>query len=161
MKKGFLFAALVAVVALVTAVAAYAADYRPPPTGSGATGPDVTASFIAGTSSNVCLGGQKRDGTDGDLVSGTYPFTFEGFAGSITLDVRNTPQGKVFDFYTDDISNHFVTSIAVKGGPFGANWYNYGAAKQAGADDGLHSPFNTNSGKWYGLSHICVFTDKK
>jgi hypothetical protein len=169
-KRTFLVA-LFAAAALVAAVAAIGADYRD------AGGPEVGPSTVGGHVSNACDGGQKLDGTDGDLVDGTYPFFFYGtgpapdfvpnypWPGTITIDVRNTSGGKVFDFYTDAINGHFVTSIYVKGGPAGSSFYNYAGATPAildvGADDGLHSPYNSNSGKWYGLSHICVFTDKK
>lgn len=148
---------VVGVAALATAVVATAADYR------GDGGPEVAPSFVAGHVSNECEGGQKVEVAGGDLVSGYYNLSFEGFAGWIQLFVNNTSSGKTFDFRTDAPNAHFVTSIYVKGGPFGSNLYNYAGAgiNDVGADNGLHSPLNANNGKWYGLSHICVFTDKK
>jgi hypothetical protein len=100
-----------------------------------------------------CTGATKT----GNLVSGTYAVSFGGFAGSVTVTVSNTAQGPEFSFATDSAS-HLVTSVVVKGGP-NANLYDYGAPGVA-SDTGLHSPLNTN-GKWYGLSHVCFFTEKK
>lgn len=134
------------------------------PTTARPDGTAVSPSFVAGHTSNRCVGGQKLDGSadggaTGDLDSGVYAFTFAGFAGTLTITVVQTAGGPTFTFVSDN-PTHLVTSIYVKGGPFGANFYNYGAAGIA-HDDGLHSPLNLNSGKWYGLSDICVFTDKR
>ena len=110
-----------------------------------------TGTFIPGNPS--CAGGTKID----PVADGTYPVSFGGFAGSITIDASSTAAGPVFSFQTDNAS-HVVTAIVVKGGP-NALLYTYSPG--VSSDSGLHSPFNANSGKWYGLSHICFFTAKK
>jgi uncharacterized repeat protein (TIGR01451 family) len=66
---------------------------------------------------------------------------------SVTIDVRDTSAGQVFDF----TSNIPVDSVFVKGGPVG-NFYDYDPS--ASADTGLHAPVNPNNGLYYGLSHI-------
>ena len=155
MRKLIVFALLVGVAAFATTGVALA-DHDPP------DGPADVPSFIPGKVSNKCDGGQKLDGVNGDITSGTYAFSFEGFAGSLTITVVQTAQGPTFTFVSDH-PTHLVTSIYVKGGPDGANFYDYSAQPFGGLahDDGLHSGLNSNNGKWYGLSHICVFTDKK
>jgi uncharacterized repeat protein (TIGR01451 family) len=85
--------------------------------------------------------------------SGTFGASFGGAAGSITVTVRNTSSGQVFDFATDSAS-HLVTLVTVKGGS-NANIYNYGVPGVA-SDTDLHAP--DNGGKWYGLSHLCFGT---
>ena len=158
MKKVLFLGGLVAAIALV--VAGFAVAVAGAPSGDG-----VQPTEVAMQVSNACDGGQKLDGDadggpTGDLDSGTYPFSFEGFPGTITITVRNTSAGKVFDYVTDH-PTHLITSMYVKGGPT-ANFYNYlptPGGQQA--DTGLHSPVNANNGKYYGLSHICVFLDKK
>lgn len=160
MKKAVFLAVLVG--ALVTAGIAFA-DHDPP------DGPEVTPTFISGRVSNVCEGGQKLDGSEdggptGDLDSGTYPFVFfdasgNPFPGTIQIIVSQGSGGPQFTFITDHPS-HVVSSIYVKGGPDGANLYNYSSLGGLAHDDGLHSPNRTNT-RWYGLSHICVFADKK
>jgi hypothetical protein len=130
--------------------------------------------------SNACDGGTKIEGVDGDVVSGDYPITFDGFADTIRITVTQTSEGPSFAFRVLDFpQDHVVTSVLVKGGPqaIGANWYDYAAegpwdadgeppvnvvAPGVSNDDGLHSPLNlkNKNGKWYGLSHICFFTDK-
>jgi hypothetical protein len=142
--------------------------------------PEVTPSIAQAGMSNACEGGTKIEGVDGDVVSGDYPMTFDGFSDTVRITVTQTDQGPTFAFrvlnYPDD---HVMTSVLVKGGPLavGSNWYDYGSAGPWDAngeppinvvapgvsnDDGLHSPLNTKNknGKWYGLSHICFFTDK-
>lgn len=73
----------------------------------------------------------------------------------VDLDIYTTGMGLEFDWS----SNLGVDVVVVKGGPK-ANVYRYDPA--ATADTGLHSPFNPNSGKWYGLSHIsfCYFPNE-
>ena len=84
--------------------------------------------------------------------SGTYALP-DG--GTITITVRDTTAGKVFDFTT---SGAEIDSIVVKGGP---NYHVYIFAPAVESAEGLHSPFNPNSGKWYGLSHLCIEGTKK
>ena len=160
MSKAWFLTVLVGAVSLVTAGIALAAH-------SPANGPAVAPSFVYGKDSNACVGGQKLDGdadggATGDIDSGTYPLTFDGYAGSVTITVSQGTGGPQFTFVTDNAS-HVLTSVYVKGGPYGANLYDYGAAGIA-HDDGLHSGWwkdDATSGKWYGLSHLCFFTDKK
>ena len=93
-------------------------------------------------------------GTKIDPVnSGTYPVSFGADPGSITITVRQTAAGDVFDFQTDSAS-HLVTSVGVKGGPVDPVVYSPDAA--SGTD--LHSAANPSSGKWYGLSYLCLHT---
>ena len=92
------------------------------------------------------------------VVSGTYPVPFGTAVGSITLTVRDTDDGQVFDFQTDDPS-HIATSIVVKGGPAFVTYDEtnpWTGTAWSGTD--LHAPFNPESGKWYGLSHVCFST---
>ncbi len=158
MSKAWFLTVLVGAVSLVTAGIALA-DH------SSADGPAVAPSFVYGKVSNACVGGQKLDGSadggaTGDIDSGTYPLTFDGFAGSVTITVSQGSGGPQFTFVTDNAS-HVLSSVYVKGGPYGANLYEY--AGGIAHDDGLHSGWwkNSSTTKWYGLSHLCFFTDKK
>jgi len=111
----------------------------------------TSATAVSGNPS--CVGGTKIE----PVADGTYAVSFGGFAGTITIDVSSSAAGTVFSFVTDN-SSHVVTSILVKGGP-NALLYTYSPGTTA--DSGLHSPDNPNSGKYYGLSHLCFFTAKK
>ena len=133
-KFSALLAALVMAFSVVTANAA-----------------SVAPTFVAGNP--ACADGTKIE----PVADGTYAISFSGFAGTITIDVRQTAQGPVFDFDTDS-ADHLVTSVTVKGGP-NANLYTY--PNGVSSDDGLHSPLNPNNGKWYGLSHLCFDVEKK
>ena len=151
---------LVAAVALVTAGGALA-DHDPP------DGSAVAPVFVPGKVSNDCAGGTKLDGSEdggptGDLDSGVYVFSIGGFTFNLQITVVQTAMGPTFTFQSLDPSE-FLTGIYVKGGPNGSNFYDYSGQPGGGLghDDGLHSPLNSNSGKWYGLSHICFFADKK
>ena len=93
------------------------------------------------------------DSTKIDPVEdGTYALVG---GGSITIDVRSTAMGKVFDFSASDAT---VGAIVVKGGP---NYHTYIFPPDTTEDTGLHSPLNLNNGKWYGLSHLCIESTKK
>lgn len=88
------------------------------------------------------------------VESGTFPLSFDGLTGSVTVTVRNTDDGQVFDF---SFSGDFVAAgVIVKGGP-NANFYDYRPAGED-ADTNLHAPVNPSNNKFYGLSHIsfCV-----
>jgi len=161
MKRAVVLSALIAIAALVTAGIAIA--HHPP---GGAAGSLVEPTFVAGKVSNACEGGQKLDGSEdggptGDIDSGMYQLFFPDLDGGSTVDleiiVTQTSLGPTFTFISS--SGEVVTSMYVKGGPDGSNLYNYGAGG-AQHDDGLHSPVNSKNGKYYGLSHICVFADK-
>jgi hypothetical protein len=97
---------------------------------------------------NPACAGTKID----PVVSGTYALGFGSEAGSITISVSETAEGEVFDF-TTDAPNHVVTSVVVKGGPAFTAY-----AVNSSSGNGLHAPHNANSGKWYGLSHLCFTT---
>jgi len=86
------------------------------------------------------------------VASGTYALP-DG--GTITITVRDTTKGKVFDFTT---SGAEIDSIVVKGGT-GYNVYIFAPAVTSA--EGLHSPLNLNNNKWYGLSHLCIEGTKK
>jgi hypothetical protein len=76
---------------------------------------------------------------DGTYTDGTL---------SVTIDVRNTNLGQVFD-WTSNIIVHF---IFVKGGN-GGNLYDYRPAGDKG-DTGLHAPINAQNNRYFGLSHL-------
>jgi hypothetical protein len=89
------------------------------------------------------------------VVSGTYAIAYGSEAGSITITVRETPAGEVFDVETD-ASTHIVTTVVVKGGT-GFETYTFSPGANSATD--LHASTNPSSGTWYGLSHLCVSTD--
>jgi hypothetical protein len=82
-------------------------------------------------------------GADGTYSDGTL---------TVTIDVRDTPEGPVFDF----TSNIGIDAVFVKGGPDG-NLYTY--SPETTGDTGLHAPVNPGNGKYYGLSHISFCYD--
>ena len=61
----------------------------------------------------------------------------------------------MFDFTTDGATSG---AIVVKGGP-NHNVYIFAGGTEGA--DGLHSPLNPKNGKWYGLSHLCIESEKK
>lgn len=79
-----------------------------------------------------------------------------GTFGGVTISVYTTATGQEFDFSAAGL----VQAVIVKGGP-NANFYDYSALGGVSSDTGLHSPLNTKNGRWYGLSHLCVFFEKK
>jgi hypothetical protein len=97
---------------------------------------------------------QDGNPTCGELAPGTTEFkvqpvvdgTFTQGPLTVTIDVRDTPDGPVFDW----TSNIGINAIFVKGGDNG-NLYVYDPADTA--DTSLHAPVNP-SGKFAGLSHI-------
>ncbi len=103
-----------------------------------ASAASVTPVFISGNPS--CDGGIKID----PVVSGTYG------------PVRIVVSGSSFSFYT--VGDAVVSDVIVKGGP-NANWYHYDPPVTS--DTGLTAPLNPNSGKPYGLSHLCFSVDDK
>jgi hypothetical protein len=80
--------------------------------------------------------------TDGTFSDGTL---------TVTIDVRDTADGQVFDW----TSNIGVDVVIAKGGP-NANVYTY--APESLGDTGLHAPANA-SGRFAGLSHISFCYD--
>jgi hypothetical protein len=155
MKKALTFVGVLAAALALTGIAL--ADHDPP------DGSAVAPTFIAGKVSNDCEGGQKLSGPDGgDIVSGNYTLFFPNLDGgatmNLTITVVQTALGPTLTFVST--SGEVVTDMYVKGGPDGSNLYDYGAAGIA-HDDGLHSPTNAKNGKYYGLSHLCIFADKE
>jgi uncharacterized repeat protein (TIGR01451 family) len=73
----------------------------------------------------------------------------------VTVDVRDTTDGPVFDW----TSNIGVDAVFVKGGPNG-NFYQYDPpGPEATADTGLHAPVNPQNNQFFGLSHISFCYD--
>lgn len=77
--------------------------------------------------------------------------TFSDGTLTVTIDVRDTAGGQVFDW----TSNIGVDAVIAKGGPNG-NVYTYNP--EATGDTGLHAPTGP-SGKFAGLSHISFCYD--
>jgi hypothetical protein len=78
--------------------------------------------------------------------------TFSDGTLTVTIVVRDTADGQVFDF----TSNIGVDQVIVKGGP-NANIYTY--PTEATSDTGLHAPVNPNNDMFFGLSHISFCYD--
>ncbi|HEX6197722.1 MAG TPA: SpaA isopeptide-forming pilin-related protein [Jiangellaceae bacterium] len=161
MKRFRRLAIMVGVIALPTALAVVpaSADHVAP-------GPPTTTLEVQPT--GVHGNPTCSDVTDPDdflfefklepVEDGTFPLSFDGLTGSVTVDQYNTPDGQAFDF---SFAGDFVAAtVVVKGGP-DANLYDYIAASfapGAQADTFLHAPINPNNDRFYGLSHIsfCV-----
>jgi uncharacterized repeat protein (TIGR01451 family) len=79
--------------------------------------------------------------------------TFSDGTLTVTIDVRDTAAGQVFDF----TSNIGVSAVLAKGGTEGGNLYTY--SPPATSDTGLHAPANQNSTTWANLSHISFCYD--
>jgi hypothetical protein len=77
--------------------------------------------------------------------------TFSDGTLTVTIDVRDTAAGQVFDW----TSNIGVDVVIAKGGP-NSNVYTY--VGESTGDTGLHAPANA-SGKFAGLSHISFCYD--
>jgi LPXTG-motif cell wall-anchored protein len=80
---------------------------------------------------------------DGTFTDGTL---------TVTIDVRDTAEGQVFDW----TSNIGVDVVIVKGGP-NSNVYTYDP--ESTGDTGLHAP-EVSSGEFAGLSHISFCYDE-
>ncbi|MBY0397707.1 MAG: hypothetical protein K2X91_14735 [Thermoleophilia bacterium] len=93
---------------------------------------------------NACAGGVKLD----PVVDGAYELTLDGSTLRVTLDVDEAAQ--TYSFTTD----RPVGAVRTKGGP-GAEIVTFDAPVTSG--EGLHAPLNPRSGKYYGLSHVCLF----
>ena len=81
--------------------------------------------------------------------------TFSDGTLTVTIDVRDTDDGPVFDW----TSNIGVDAVFVKGGP-GGLLYVYDPPAESTGDTGLHAPVNPNNGKFFGLSHVSFCYDK-
>lgn len=116
----------------------------------------LVGTLVVSTAAGHAAGVTPCNGTKIDPVaSGTYTVPFGTSTGSITITVRQTSAGSVFDFQTDSPSD-LVTSVDVKGGPVAPVTTTYSPGTTSGTD--LHSAPNPNSGKWYGLSYVCFTT---
>ncbi len=83
-------------------------------------------------------------------TSETIELSFDELSGSVTVVVRNTNSGQVFDFsFSGDFE---AAAVIVKGGP-NANLYDYRPGGNV-ADTGLHAPVNPQNGRFHSLSHI-------
>jgi hypothetical protein len=115
---------------------------------------------VASTQSQACEGGIKID----DPVSGVaYDVIFTAFdnttwPGTITFTITSSAAGPLLAFATDH-PTHLVTSLLIKGGPDYANLYTY--APGVSSDSGLHATVNAKNNKYYGVSHVCVYLEKK
>lgn len=116
----------------------------------GASG--VTASHVTPESFLGNFQCEAGDTKIDPVAGGTYDLAG---GGTITITVIQTASGPTFDFTT---SGATVSSVVVKGGP-AYNLYTY--APPVTSDTGLHAPLNPSNGKWYGLSHLCIGSDKK
>ena len=124
------------------------------PFASTQSGDDVAGStsggggtFISGNPSCADLGysnGFKPSVNGVESFTGTHTFNYPG-APSETVTV--TSDGT----YVDWSSTLGIDAVIVKGGP-NANKYTY-VPKSYGAN-GLHAPYNFNSGHYYGMSHV-------
>ena len=97
-----------------------------------------------------CVGGTKIEAPQSGVP---YIVFFDGDQGTITFTLNGT-----LSFATDDES-HVITSLLIAGGPTNAVLYTW--ADGTDSDSGLTAPFNPNSGKPYGYSHVCIYTAKK
>jgi hypothetical protein len=98
--------------------------------------------------------GELSDGEVELKVEPVADGTFTDGTLTVTIDVRETADGPVFDW----TSNIGVDAVFAKGGPTG-NLYLYDPPTEATSDTGLHAPVNA-SGKFAGLSHISFCYDK-
>ena len=111
----------------------------------------ASAATAAVTISETIPGNPPCDGTKIDpVLAGTYALEGGGHI-VITLGAGNT-----FSFDTQGSAT--VSSIMVKGGPNAVLW-SFDPPVESWT--GLHAPLNPNNGKWYGLSHLCVSSEKK
>jgi hypothetical protein len=97
-----------------------------------------------------CVGGTKIEAPQSGVG---YIVFYDGFQGSITFTLNGS-----LAFATDQPA-HVITSILIAGGPNNAVLYTYSPG--VSSDSGLTAPFNPNSGKPYGFSHVCIYTAKK
>jgi hypothetical protein len=112
----------------------------------------ATATHVAPTTvSGNPTCSQLVPGTTELKVEPVQDGTFTDGTLTVTVDVRDTAAGQVFDW----TSNIGVDAVFAKGGNTG-NLYLY--SPEATSDTGLHAPAN-RSGNWAGLSHISFCYD--
>ena len=108
---------------------------------------------VSARTGQTCADGTKIE----DIVSGNV-YALGDF-GAIRIWLEGTADGQTLSFATSD--GTVVNSIIIKGGPVSLPALKYNYVPGTSADSGLHAPLNASNGKWYGLSHICFFADKK
>ncbi|MGQ0521151.1 MAG: DUF7507 domain-containing protein [Actinomycetota bacterium] len=110
---------------------------------SPASATHVVPEFRDGNPTCAQLVGSEEELRINDVADGT----FDDGVLFVTIDVRDTADGPVFDFE----ANIPVEAVFVKGGSNG-NLYVYDPPEDE--DTGLHAPVNPANDKYYGLSHI-------
>ena len=119
----------------------------------------LAIAFAPATAAGVTVGEKTRGnppcaGTKIDPVrAGSH--ALKG-GGHIVIELVDTAGGETFNFDTEGSAT--VSLVTVKGGPYFLNYIFSPAVEEW---DGLHAPFNSNSKKWYGLSHLCIESAKK
>ena len=146
---------LLALAATALGVAALAGAEAGSPSGQG-----IQPEQYAMGDANACVNGKKIENPTDRTYVIDFPIGSKDW-GTLAIDVHNGSSGPTFDFETSAWKD-VVTGMWVKGGPT-ANFYDYSGKQPLGgvaSDTGLHSPVNPANQKFYGLSHICIFTDK-
>ena len=142
----FALAVVVALAALAVVTTPAAAQVAGPPSGDG-----VQPVFTVDNPTCADLDPGTTELKVEPVADGTFT---DGFL-IVTIDVRDTADGPVFDF----TSNIGIDSVFVKGGPDG-NFYNYqDTIGENSSDTDLHAPVNPSSGDFFGLSHISFCYD--
>lgn len=115
------------------------------------TEPTSSTSVVAG---NPTCGDLEPEGADWTefKIEPVADGTFTQGPLTVTIDVRDTDDGPVFDW----TSNIGVDAVFVKGGP-GGLLYVYDP--ESTGDTGLHAPVNPENDKFYGLSHLSFCYD--
>jgi uncharacterized repeat protein (TIGR01451 family) len=141
-------AAVVSGLIVALALAAVAqANHPGPPSGDG-----VQPVFTEGNLNCAGLDPGKNELRIEPPADGTY--SDDDGPLTVTIDVRDTPNGPVFDW----TANIGVDSVFVKGGPDG-NFYRYDPPAENSDDTSLHSPVNHSNDTFFGLSHISFCYD--
>ncbi|HET9242939.1 MAG TPA: hypothetical protein VFN99_05810 [Gaiella sp.] len=138
------FAVLAVLLAALVAAPAQA-NHPGPPSGDG-----IQPVFTLDNPTCAALDPGKLELRVQPVADGTFT---DGFL-TVTIDVRDTAGGQVFDW----TSNIGVDSIFVKGGPDG-NFYTYDPPAEDTEDTSLHAPINHSNDVFFGLSHISFCYD--
>ena len=132
--------------ALVVAAPAQAQEDDPgPPSGNGIQPVFVDGNPTCATLDPDTIELRVDPVEDGTFTDGTL---------TVTIDVRDTEDGPVFDW----TSNIGVDSVFVKGSSDG-NFYLYDPPAESTGDTSLHAAINPMNGKFSGLSHISFCYD--
>ena len=108
----------------------------------------VTPTFVQGNP--TCA--QLAPGTTEFRIEPVADDTYTDGTLTVTIDVRDTASGQVFDF----TANLGIDAVFVKGGP-GGNLYLYDP--EVTADTDLHAPVNPANNTYFGISHILFCYD--